>query len=73
MRPADIPQIAKLTKAEKILFVEDLWDEIAVEDDDIPVPGSHKQELDRRFVKHTQRPGEIITLEELQKRIEKRK
>jgi putative addiction module component (TIGR02574 family) len=73
MRPTDIPQIAKLTKAEKILFVEELWDEIAIEDDDIPVPESHKQELDRRFVNHTQKPGEVITLEELQKRIDKRK
>lgn len=74
MRPSDMPQIAKLTKAEKILFVEELWDEIAVEDDDdIPVPESHKQELDRRFVNHTHRPGEVITLEELQKRIDKRK
>lgn len=73
MRPTDIPQIAKLTKAEKILFVEALWDEIAVEENDIPVPESHKQELDIRFVNYTQSPGDVLTLKELQNRIEKRK
>lgn len=73
MRPTDIPQIAKLSKADKFLFIEEFWDEITVEDDDIPVPESHKQELDRRFVKHTQRPGEVITLKELQNHIDERK
>jgi len=73
MRPIEIPQIAKLTKAEKILFVEELWDEIAIEGDDIPVPVSHKKELDKRLMDHKKKPEELITIAELRKRIEKRK
>jgi putative addiction module component (TIGR02574 family) len=73
MRPIDIPQIAELSKPEKILFVEELWDEISVEDDDIPIPESHKQELDRRYMNYQKMPGNLLTLQELQTRIEKRK
>ena len=73
MRPIDIPQIAELSKPEKILFVEELWDEISGEDDGIPVPESHKRELDKRLKNHQKKPGDIITLKELQIRIEKRK
>ena len=73
MRPIDIPQIAELSKPEKILFVEELWDEISEEDDDIPVPESHKRELNRRFLNHQKMPNNLLTLEELQSRIEKRK
>ena len=73
MRPIDIPQIAELSKPEKILFVEELWDEISLEDDGIPVPESHKRELERRQKNHRKKPGDVITLKELQTRIEKRK
>lgn len=73
MRPIDIPQIAELSKPEKILFVEELWDEISEEDDDIAIPESHKRELNRRFLNHQKMPNNLLTLEELQTRIEKRK
>ena len=72
MKATDIPEIAKLSKAEKILFVEDLWDNIAKDDSDIPFPDSHKRELDRRLEIHTTSPGKLLTLEELQANIEKR-
>jgi len=40
---------------------------------DLPVPGSHKRELRARREKHAAYPGKLLTLEELQKGIEKRK
>ena len=72
MRPTDIPQIAEMSKPEKILFVEELWDVISSEED-IPVPESHKRELDKRFSMHQKSPGDMLTLQELQIRIENRK
>jgi putative addiction module component (TIGR02574 family) len=73
MKLVEIPQLKQLSKAEKILFVEELWDDIAKDDSDIPVPESHIQELDRRLENHRKFPGALLTLEELQKNIEKRK
>jgi putative addiction module component (TIGR02574 family) len=73
MKLVEIPQLKQLSKAEKILFVEELWDDIAKDDSDIPVPESHIHELDRRLENHRKFPGALLTLEELQKNIEMRK
>lgn len=72
MKITDVPKISRLSVAEKILFVEELWDSIASHKD-IPVPQSHKAELDRRFAKYQNQSGRLLSLKELQARIEKRK
>ena len=69
----DIPEIARMSTAEKILFLEDLWDSIASDESNIPVPQTHKAELDARLNTHEASPGDLLSLEELQKRINRRK
>lgn len=73
MHIKDIPHIEKLSIPEKILLVEDLWDNISAEESAIPVPQSHMTELDSRLAKHKSNPGELLSLDELRKRIESRK
>ncbi len=73
MRVSDIPEITKLSTPEKILLVEDIWDSIASEEAVVPVPQSHIEELDRRFKKYESAPGNLLSFEELQAKIEKRK
>jgi putative addiction module component (TIGR02574 family) len=73
MRATEIPKLRQLSKPEKILLVEDLWENIAADDSDIPVPQSHKNELNRRLERHTKSPGNLLSLRQLQERIEKRK
>lgn len=73
MRITDIPEIAKLSTQEKILLVEDIWDSIVLDESAIPIPHSHRDELDRRLRIYESAPGNLLTLEELQARIEKRK
>jgi len=70
---SDIPEIAQLSTPEKILLIEDLWDSIALDASTVPVPQSHMEELDRRFKKYQSDPGNLLSLEELQARIEGRK
>ena len=72
MKITDIPGISRLSTAEKILFVEEIWDSIASRER-IPVPESHKAELDRRLAKHQNHSGHRVSLKELQARIAKRK
>jgi putative addiction module component (TIGR02574 family) len=69
----DIPEIARLSTAEKILLVEDLWESIASNETSVPVPQSHIEELDRRLRRHNSHPGHMLSFEELQRGIEKRK
>ena len=73
MNIRDIPEIKKLSTAEKILLVEDLWDSIASDESAVSVPKSHMKELDRRLKSYESAPGNLLSLEELQTRIEKRK
>ena len=73
MRIADIPEIENLSTLEKILFIEDLWDRISVDEENIPIPQSHKDELDKRFRRSKSNPGTHLSLSELQERIDQRK
>jgi putative addiction module component (TIGR02574 family) len=73
MRLHDIPEITHLNLPEKILLVEDLWDSIATEESSMLIPGKHMAELDRRWEKYSTAPGELLSLEELQSRIDSRK
>ena len=67
---ADIPGIQQLSVAERILLVEELWESIASEPASIPVPQSHRAELDRRLAAYEEDPGQLLSLEDLQARIE---
>ncbi|MGO9121039.1 MAG: addiction module protein [Desulfomonilaceae bacterium] len=73
MRLTNIPEIAQLSTSEKILLVEDLWDSIAGDESSLAVPQSHMDELDRRLDAYESDPDNLLSLEELQTRIEKRK
>jgi len=73
MKVNDFPEIAKLSAPEKILLVEDLWDSISSDESVVPVPQSHIEELDRRLKKYESAGGRLLSIEELQAKIEKRK
>jgi len=70
MRVDDIPEITRLTIPGKILLLEDLWDSIASEESSVPVPQSHREELDRRLTEYEKNPGKLLTLDDLRGRIE---
>jgi putative addiction module component (TIGR02574 family) len=73
MRVRDIHEITKLSTPEKILLVEDLWDSIASDESNVPVPQSHIGELDTRLKRYESTPGKLLSLDDLRTRIEKRK
>ncbi|RMD95434.1 MAG: addiction module protein [Calditrichaeota bacterium] len=73
MKVRDIPQIEQMNTWEKILFLEDLWDSIISDESNIPVIQSHKEELDARLNKYESNPENVLTMEELQQKINQRK
>jgi putative addiction module component (TIGR02574 family) len=73
VRTSDISEITKLSTPEKILLLEDLWDSIASDESAVPVPQSHMDELDKRLKRYESVPGNLLSLEELQKRIIERR
>lgn len=73
MRVKDLPELSRLSTPEKILLVEDLWDCISSDESSIPVPESHKTELNRRHKRFQSAPGTLLSLDDLKARVEKRK
>lgn len=69
----DIGNIENMNTAEKILLVEDIWDRISSDEFDVPVPQSHQEELSRRERRYRGHPGDLLSLEELEGRIQRRK
>ena len=45
-------QILPLTIPEKIKLIEDIWDSLVIDADQIPLTQSQKQELDRRLASY---------------------
>lgn len=73
MRVKDLPEISNLSTPEKILLVEDLWDNISADEASIPVPESHRAELDKRYKRFQSAPGTLLSLDDLRARVDKRK
>ncbi|MDD3050568.1 MAG: addiction module protein [Candidatus Cloacimonetes bacterium] len=50
MRPNEIrKEIDNLALAEKLILVEDIWDSIAKNNNELPLPEWQKLELDKRY------------------------
>jgi putative addiction module component (TIGR02574 family) len=64
-------ELMKLTPAERMDLVQDLWDSIA-QDELPPLTDEEKGELDRRYAEHLREPGTAITWEELKARVASR-
>jgi putative addiction module component (TIGR02574 family) len=52
-----LPEILKLSVAERIQLVEDIWDSIAAEPDAFPLTEEQRAELDRRIADAEVNPG----------------
>jgi putative addiction module component (TIGR02574 family) len=63
--------LMKLTPAERIDLVQDLWDSIA-QNDMPPLSDEEKEELGRRLEEHRRDPSTAITWEDLKARVASR-
>ena len=65
-----IPQeILKLNPAERLQWVEDIWDSLTDLPDSIPVTPAQRAELDRRLEKYRDDPHGAIPWDEVKRRI----
>jgi len=55
----------EMTPAERILYVQDLWDQIAQRPGEVPVSDVWKAELDRRLDAHRADPAAAIPWEQV--------
>jgi putative addiction module component (TIGR02574 family) len=62
-------QIRKLSIAERILLVQDIWDSIAEEHESLKVAAAQQDELDRRIEAYIKSPSEGSTWDEVKARL----
>lgn len=69
MNSAVAPALRDLSFSEKLLLVEDLWDELASQPNGIPLSKAVKAELDRRYAEYLENPTEGSTWEDAKRRL----
>ena len=60
----------ELSVPEKILRVQDLWDDIARSPRDVEITPAQREEAERRLLAHEGQPGKYPTWEEIKSRLE---
>ena len=66
----EMSYIEKMTLAERLLLVEDLWDSIArSHESDLPIPQWQKAELKDRKARYSQNPDSVIPWQEVKRSI----
>lgn len=64
-----IPRFDELTPVEKLLLLEELWDELAAQPSEVPVPDWQKRELERRYQEYLRHPTEGSPWAEVRERL----
>ena len=62
--------LKKLSKSEKILLINDLWDEVAKTEDDIPLSQNTKELLDKRYEAFQANPNVGLPWDDFKKKIQ---
>jgi putative addiction module component (TIGR02574 family) len=72
MSSVPIRELLKLSVAERIQLVEDLWDSIAADPEGLPLTDAQKAELDRRLGEHQRDPDSAVPWEAVRERLYKK-
>lgn len=64
-----IPDVNRLTSAQKLLLITELWDDLAAHPTEVPVSREQIAELDRRMAEYRRDPSQVTTWEAIQRRV----
>lgn len=64
--------LKKLTKPEKLLLINDLWDDIIQDPSDIPLSSEQNQKLDQRYAEFLEDPDQGSPWKAFKKELKKK-
>jgi putative addiction module component (TIGR02574 family) len=70
---AEMTHIMEMPVEQKILLLEDVWDSILSDSNRVPVPKSHRKELDRRLKKYEHNASALLNDQQLRDAVDTRK
>ncbi len=62
--------ILKLTVSERLELIDTIWDSIATDPRDLPLPEAQRREIDRRLDQYAVNPPRLSSWDEVRARIE---
>ena len=65
---AEYTHLLQLGRAERLQLVEDLWDSLAAEENELPLPDWKMEELRRRKARYLENPETGMTWEQVKSR-----
>ena len=71
-RDNEARDFSDMSVPEKILHVQDLWDQIASVPDDVELTDAQREEIERRLRAHEQEPGDYTSWKELRRQLERK-
>jgi putative addiction module component (TIGR02574 family) len=72
MATRDFSDLMRLTVAERMKLIEDLWDSISADPEPMPLTEEQEREIERRIVEHERDPSTAIPWEEVRERLRAR-
>lgn len=70
MAKIDMDAIMRLSVAERVRLVQDIWDTLQPTAEDLPLTEEQKEVLDRRLEEHQADPDSALTWDEVKTRLE---
>ena len=70
MSTASLAEITQMSTAERIQLVEDIWDTIAAQPEDVALSEVQRQELDQRLEAYHQDPSAGASWTEVRERVQ---
>jgi putative addiction module component (TIGR02574 family) len=64
-----LPEVNRLSPAEKLQLASEIWDDLAGQPDRVPMSAAQLEELERRMEEHRRAPDQVTTWEAIKQRI----
>ena len=72
MNAAIAKEVAVLSPDQRLELIGEIWNTLAAAPESVPVPESHRVELERRVAAHRTSPDELISWEAVEAQVDER-
>lgn len=69
MRNIDLSEILRLPLSDRIDVVQQIWESVAADADELPVTAEQRAELERRLREHDANPDDVVEWSDVETRI----
>ena len=67
-----LQQTKKIGVSERIRLVQEIWDSIVEDTEDLPVPEWHRNELERRHAKYIGNPDSVLSWDQVKENVKQK-